>query len=217
MNIELPQHFYYKKDNAEAYTKDDILFCKGNLSFERVMYHATYEIHGKETCFYCGCKLNEENRTLDHMYPRDFGGISITNNLIPCCMECNQQKNNMTMEEYFQYLSITDSKERKQYKNEVLQAHEAYRYKKGFFLPDDWYEYTSESTYVEILLKENWIQGKHYKYISEFYKKHGNFPRPVVKSENNKLLDGFLVLLFAKCNQIDEIPCVKLNNVIDIS
>ena len=58
MNIKLPKHFYYKKDDAEAYEKDGILFCKGNLSFERVMYHATYELRGKNICYYCGCELN---------------------------------------------------------------------------------------------------------------------------------------------------------------
>lgn len=217
MNIELPQQFYYKKDDVEAYTKDDILFCKGNFSFERVMYHATYELRGKSTCYYCGCELNEENRTLDHMYPRDFGGISITNNLVPSCISCNQKKNNMTMQEYFNYLNIADSKERKKYKNEVLQAHEAYRYEKGFFLPNDWYEYTSERIYVEILLCEECTQGKRYKYICEFYEKYGNFPRPVVKSANNKLLDGFLILLYAKNHQIDKIPCIKIKNVVDLS
>ena len=217
MNIKLPKHFYYKKDDAEAYEKDGILFCKGNLSFERVMYHATYELRGKRICYYCGCKLNDQNRTLDHMYPRDFGGISITDNLVPSCVDCNQKKNNLTMEEFFYYMGIANSKERKKYKNDTLLAHEAHRYKKGFLLPDEWYEYNSERIYVEILLREEFVQGKRYKYISDFYKKYGNFPRPVVKSQNNKLLDGFLVLLFAKNNQITEIPCTKLNNVIDLS
>lgn len=216
MNIELPEKFYYQKDNAEAYVKDGILYCNGNLSFERLMYNATYEIRGKEQCFYCGCMLTEENRTLDHMYPRNFGGISITNNLIPSCTDCNQKKNNMTVEEFSIYMSIADAKKRKQYKNKILQEHEDLRYQKGFFLPEDWYEYTSERLYVEILLKEDWFQGKRYKFISEFYERYKHFPRPIIKSQNNKLLDGFLVLLFAKYNQIEEIPCMKLENVIDL-
>lgn len=98
-----------------------------------------------------------------------------------------------------------------------LHRHEEYRYEKGFYLPDNWYEYTSDRIYAEILLTEEYKQGKRYNFIREFYTKYGHLPRPVIKSANNRLLDGFLVLLFAKENQIEQIPCMKLQNVIDIS
>lgn len=100
MIINLPKDFYYEKNDAKAYIKDGNLFCENNISFERLMYHITYVLRGKDICYYCGCDLNEKNRTLDHMYPRDFGGVSITNNLVPCCIDCNQKKNNLTLEEF---------------------------------------------------------------------------------------------------------------------
>ena len=90
MIIDLPTKFYYEKDGSKAFVDNEILYCENNVSFERLMYHTTYELRGKSTCYYCGCELSEENRTLDHMYPRDFGGVSITNNLVPCCTNCNQ-------------------------------------------------------------------------------------------------------------------------------
>lgn len=114
-------------------------------------------------------------------------------------------------------MSVQDAKKRKQYKSELLHRHEKYRYEKGFYLPDNWYEYTSDRIYAEILLTEEYKHGKRYNFIREFYTKYGHLPRPVVKSANNRLLDGFLVLLFAKENQIEQIPCMKLQNVIDIS
>ena len=217
MIIDLPTKFYYEKDGSKAFVDNKILYCENNVSFERLMYHTTYELRGKSTCYYCGCELNEENRTLDHMYPRDFGGVSITNNLVPCCTNCNQKKNNLTLNEYFYYMNVQDAKKRKQYKSELLHRHEEYRYEKGFYLPDNWYEYTSDRIYAEILLTEEYKHGKRYNFIREFYTKYGHLPRPVVKSANNRLLDGFLVLLFAKENQIEQIPCMKLQNVIDIS
>ena len=60
---------------------------------------------------------------------------------------------------------------------------------------------------------EEFKQGKRYNFISEFYEKYNHLPRPIVKSANNRLLDGFLVLLFAKENQIEQIPCIKIENV----
>ena len=217
MIINLPKDFYYEKDDAKAYIKDGNLFCENNMSFERLMYHITYVLRGKDICYYCGCDLNEKNRTLDHMYPRDFGGVSITNNLVPCCIDCNQKKNNLTLEEFFDWMNIQDPKKRKQRKNELLHDHEKYRYENGFYLPKEWYQYMSDRVYVEILLTEEFKQGKRYNFISEFYEKYNHLPRPIVKSANNRLLDGFLVLLFAKENQIEQIPCINIENVWDIS
>ena len=160
MIIDLPTKFYYEKDGSKSFVDNKILYCENNVSFDRLMYHITYELRGKSTCYYCGCELNEENRTLDHMYPRDFGGVSITNNLVPCCTNCNQKKNNLTLSEYFDYMNVQDAKKRKQYKMEVLRKHEEYRYKNGFYLPEDWYEYTSDIIHAEILLTKEYKHGK---------------------------------------------------------
>lgn len=63
MIINLPKDFYYEKNDAKAYIKDGNLFCENNMSFERLMYHITYVLRGKGICYYCGCDLNEKNRT----------------------------------------------------------------------------------------------------------------------------------------------------------
>ena len=40
--------------------------------------------------------LTQKNRTLDHMYPRRWGGVSIPDNLVPSCKNCNGDKMDMT-------------------------------------------------------------------------------------------------------------------------
>lgn len=217
MIIDLPTKFYYEKDGSRSFVDNKILYCENNVSFDRLMYHITYELRGKSACYYCGCELNEENRTLDHMYPRDFGGVSITNNLVPCCTNCNQKKNNLTLSEYFDYMNVQDAKKRKQYKMEVLRKHEEYRYKNGFYLPEDWYEYTSDIIHAEILLTKEYKHGKKYNFTQNFYAKYGYLPRPVVKSANDQVVDGFSVLLFAMEHHIELIPSMLLENVINTS
>ena len=44
--------------------------------------------------------MKKNKRTLDHRYPRDTGGVSITNNLFPCCHKCNTAKGNLTHKEF---------------------------------------------------------------------------------------------------------------------
>jgi 5-methylcytosine-specific restriction endonuclease McrA len=43
-------------------------------------------------CHYCGCLLNYEDCTLDHVIPRTLGGETTDDNLVISCYECNQLK-----------------------------------------------------------------------------------------------------------------------------
>lgn len=43
-------------------------------------------------CHYCQVILHEENRTIDHVIPRHSGGTSQQENLVACCFDCNQKK-----------------------------------------------------------------------------------------------------------------------------
>jgi len=59
-------------------------------------------------CYYCGKVLVENQNdgrdhaawTMDHVTPRAKGGSDALNNLVPCCVECNQSKNDKNLEEY---------------------------------------------------------------------------------------------------------------------
>ena len=53
-------------------------------------------------CAYCG---KESHRlTRDHMTPLVRGGEHVVSNIVPACSFCNGQKNNKTVEEYYQWL-----------------------------------------------------------------------------------------------------------------
>lgn len=43
-------------------------------------------------CFYCGCKLSWETKTVDHVIPRSKGGSSRAWNIVISCFPCNQNK-----------------------------------------------------------------------------------------------------------------------------
>lgn len=58
-------------------------------------------------CYYCGRKFNQVNYqeldsfSVDHLVPLSKGGSLVhPDNLVPACIECNRQKNDMTLEQW---------------------------------------------------------------------------------------------------------------------
>lgn len=49
-----------------------------------------------DDCPYCGGPLGNDPR-LDHIYPVAKGGLSVSTNLVFVCLQCNQQKSDMTL------------------------------------------------------------------------------------------------------------------------
>ena len=58
------------------------------------------ELKKEKKCFYCGCELNDSNRTIDHFIPLSRGGANIRENVVPCCFGCNNKKGKKTFEEF---------------------------------------------------------------------------------------------------------------------
>jgi 5-methylcytosine-specific restriction endonuclease McrA len=54
----------------------------------------------KYRCWYCGEHLNDKNKTIDHVIPYAHGGTNDTRNLVPACLKCNREKDNMLLKEY---------------------------------------------------------------------------------------------------------------------
>jgi 5-methylcytosine-specific restriction endonuclease McrA len=52
------------------------------------------------TCWYCGCLLDRENRSRDHVQPACKGGSNSPDNIVECCQPCNGRKRSLTLEEY---------------------------------------------------------------------------------------------------------------------
>lgn len=51
--------------------------------------------HGK--CQYCGKGVTRAEATYDHVYPRALGGKTTWENIVICCMPCNQKKGHQTL------------------------------------------------------------------------------------------------------------------------
>jgi 5-methylcytosine-specific restriction endonuclease McrA len=50
-------------------------------------------------CQYCGARLPAKDLTLDHVIPRSRAGGSTWENLVACCLPCNNRKGNRTPQE----------------------------------------------------------------------------------------------------------------------
>lgn len=49
-------------------------------------------ILGGDRCLYCNVRLNDANRSHDHMIPLTLGGVHSAANIAPCCIRCNTAK-----------------------------------------------------------------------------------------------------------------------------
>ncbi len=66
----------------------DVKFTRQNV-FER----------DKNTCQYCGIKFDRKDLNIDHVVPRQHGGLTSWTNVVCSCIECNRRKANRTPEQ----------------------------------------------------------------------------------------------------------------------
>ena len=206
MYMELPKRF--KLSFAEI--EEETLFINELVRFEDMMYEITYALKEK-ICIYCGEKLSKQDSTLDHRYPRDTGGISITNNLFPCCSNCNSNKSNLTHDEYLRLIKLS-KKERKKYLKHIHFYNKKTMKKIGYKLPKKWVDLEEVGNINYKNPAEN-LRGKKYYRIVEFYNEYKKLPRPIIVDRNSQLLDGFNILFFAEEFNIKKIPVIRLENV----
>lgn len=69
---------------------------------ERLEIYNKYNGH----CAYCGCELNLEEMTVDHILPLYRGGTNYPTNLNPSCRSCNKYKATYTVEDFRKQLSL---------------------------------------------------------------------------------------------------------------
>lgn len=214
MIIDLPKTFRFigasRNDYAEVL--NDILYLHGTVSFRRVMYNITYTIYGKNRCYYCGSKVKEKNITLDHMCAQDMGGPTISNNLLPCCKDCNSDKSNLSSIQYSTYRNLKKDK-KKEYKRLIAIQQELVKKEKVYELPADWITYANINSFIVRVELNKKYKGRKYDRIKAFYNAYGYLQKPVIVDKNHFLLDGYIALMFAKENGIERIPVIVLENV----
>lgn len=216
MNIILAQNFEYHEGlRKEAYVENGILHMP-MVSFENIMYSLTYAIKGNTKCYYCGRHLEPKRCTLDHIYPRAFGGVSIPNNLVPCCAKCNDRKSDLLPQQYKEIKKIQDKRKRIR-KEEIYREENAQqKTKQGVILPKAWYEMKSNYSVIGTFTSEQPTKSsRKYQRLQEQYETYGQICRPVVVSANRFVLDGFMVLFLIKNLGIEiSVPFITLDNVI---
>lgn len=216
MNIKLPKTFYYSPNGEDyAYVNKGVLYIYGKVGFEALMYNLTYAIHGYQRCKYCGGRLTLEERTLDHIYPRSWGGISIPNNLLPCCKECNQSKADLTPRQFKRWRNIQDEMERKRYYRRCHKDNVKYVQKGKFILPREW---LTQYDISELIKKINFDFLEQFKIekVKECYNRNHQFSHPIVLSSDGTLLKGTHNVYLAKQLNIMEVPAIVLDNVVVI-
>jgi len=66
-----------------------VRFCRKNVIVGR----------DRGLCQYCGSHFPTEELTLDHVVPRSQGGQTTWENVVACCIPCNQRKSNRMPEQ----------------------------------------------------------------------------------------------------------------------
>lgn len=209
MKISLPDNYSYE-DIADV--KDGILHIHRLNSFNNLMYDLTYHIKDGSKCYYCSKPLTRSTSTMDHIYPRDLGGVSIPENLCISCAECNSSKSNMFEDEFWVYLSLPEEKKKKFARQCSEKAH-LVKKNQCPAIPKEWMtDEQIDKVLVYFFISEN-VQSKKYKKIEKFYKKYKRFQRPIIVDKDYKLVNGFNTLLYAKNNNINVVPTIVLENV----
>lgn len=207
MLITLPENFQNKYSEVIS----NKLYLYNILSFEKLMYALTYEIYG-DHCYLCGKSLNKKTLTIDHLFPRAIGGISITNNMRPCCSKCNSLKGSKT-ERQFLEMAVMKKREKKLYKLSLEVWKEQIYKTQGFYLPEHWINYININSITGIVNPNRTLGQKYEKYL-DFFNKYGNLPKPIIVDLNFNLLDGRNVYSVAKEVNLKYVPIIWCKNVI---
>lgn len=213
MIIELPEKFSYanKKDFRKcAKVKNGILCIKSSVDFEELMYSLTYALKGKRKCYYCNEKVAKEKITLDHMYPKAYGGMSITNNLQPACSRCNNEKSNMNYNEYRVYRSLPEA-QKADFLKCIANKKEEIKREIGYDLPKEWITMAKVSA-LKVDSAER-IRGKVYDRVKSQYEQYGTFRKPIITDRNLYVLNGYNTYCYAVENGIKLVPIIVLENV----
>lgn len=121
----------------------------------------------------------------------------------------------MTVEQYQNFLKVKQEGTEfdiKRYTRKLLKKQEKLKQKGIFNLPEDW---VTLRNVQDIDDSDNEaVMGKRYRDTATYYEKYGHFQGPVVVDNKGYLLDGYTRLLFAKNNNIQEIPTIVLENVV---
>lgn len=215
MNIRLPEGFSYaEKDRDDfAYVDDDILYVYGYINFEHLMYDLSYALHGYSRCYYCNRLLTKSNRTLDHLNPRRWGGISLPDNLVPSCKDCNQTKTDMTLRQFEKFKTLDTKNQQRGFYEKCTADNEAIIKTGKFIMPQEWITMYDATGLIEKFSFEHLDPTKMQK-LGAYYNRVHQYTHPIVVSSNDWLFKGKHILCHAKKIHRHIVPAIILENVV---
>lgn len=216
MLLLLHGEFTFKiKGKKRAYVENGTLKIDSKyVHWEEIMYGLAYKLTKDNRCLYCGNYVNKKDLTLDHMFPRAYGGISVSNNLLPCCEQCNSSKGCLDGTEYWELKKKKTEAEKNEFRNKVIQEKEKNRYITGFCLPQDWVEYCDINMLkIREFYQFNYTESQKLKENKQYIEKYCHFKRPIIVDKNYWVLDGYNWYLAGKQEGFDMVPIIRLENV----
>lgn len=217
MNIWLPPQYIYttRKKNSCAYVVDGVLYIEGFISYEDLAYSLAYELNGCQHCYFCGKRLTPKDRTLDHLYPRRWGGVSLPENLRPSCKFCNNLKTDMTESQFKQFLKLTSSSARKAFYEECVEKNFKIIRKKEFIIPPEWVTMYDASELINYL-SFRYLEMHKMEKLEAYYHKYHQYTHPIIVSSDGWLFKGKHILYLAKKMKNPIVPAIVLENVVVI-
>jgi len=217
MIIDFPQSFVYDtgKPRDRAYVRDGILYIEHVRCFENMIYELTYELKGRDTCYYCNKKVKRKKITLDHMFPMIWGGVTLPNNLIPCCKKCNMEKSDMTYNQFIRWKMSECKEVRDAYYKESVEKNRSILRNGQLVLPLSWIRsYDISNLIADVNL--SYLNPKTQQEFEEYYNENHGYPVAIIVSGNGKCLKGLHVLYHAQKHGIKYVPAILLDNVVKL-
>lgn len=217
MIIDLPKSYYRTDETGYSFVRveNGWLEIRGTWNFEKLMVELTYAKKGTR-CHYCHKELFPNKMTIDHLFPSDFGGVTIPNNLEPACSKCNGTKSNMNEYEYRIWRSLESPEKKNRFYQRTIDRKKFRKFnvndKNGFDLPRRWITKVSRKS-IHCIANINNRGGRKFKKMMSFAKRYGKLPRPIIVSSNNIVLDGFTAFAVARELGFKVVPVIRLDNV----
>lgn len=121
LEIQVPSVIVFK--NGKGTRKNSVRFSRKNVW-----------IRDEGRCQYCGIEVSSKNFTLDHVVPKKHGGGTSWNNVVTCCVKCNQKKADKLLHKSGLFLKKSPSKP----SNLPYVQDSEYYADFGSKIPDDW-------------------------------------------------------------------------------
>jgi len=217
MNIWLPPQYIYttRKHGSCAYVTNGTLYVEGFINYEDLAYSLAYELHGCQHCCYCGKRLTPKNRTLDHLYPRRWGGVSLPENLKPSCKSCNNLKTDMTEAQFSHFLKLTSSDSRAMFYDKCIEKNLGIIQKKDFIIPSEWITFF-DATEIVNYLSFRFLESHKMEKLEAYYRQYHQYTHPIIVSSDGWIFKGKHILYLAKKNKNPIVPAIVLENVVVI-